>query len=63
MTQHQRGQINEAVVTLARARQMTAGQLPTREQSGARWPDWLINDLLRREAEALILGTKPEPGK
>jgi hypothetical protein len=34
--------------------------VPTLEASGGFWHDWLINDLLRREAEALLGGTTPE---
>jgi WD40 repeat protein/tetratricopeptide (TPR) repeat protein len=62
MTQQQLGQLNESKVTLAQAQQITR-KLPTLDQSGEGWLDWLINDLLRREAEALIAGKKPEPAK
>ena len=31
-------------------------RLPTLERSGAAWHDWVSNDLLRREAEALLAG-------
>jgi eukaryotic-like serine/threonine-protein kinase len=59
MTQQQRGQKKEAKVTLAQAQQLSRG-LPTLEQD---WLNWVFNDHLRREAEALILANKPEPGK
>ena len=55
MSQQQRGQTDTAKATLARAKAITA------RQSRENWLDWLINDLLRREAEALILGEPPKP--
>jgi hypothetical protein len=61
MTQQRRGQTEAARATLARAREITASQVPTLQKSGGDWHDWLINDLLRCEAEALLGGTKPEP--
>jgi WD40 repeat protein/serine/threonine protein kinase len=63
MTQQQRGQGEAARATLARAREITQRQLPSLEQTGWFWHDWLINDLLRREAETLLGGTGPEPKK
>jgi WD40 repeat protein len=63
MTQQRRGQGEAARATLAQAREITRGQLPTLEKSGWFWHDWLINDLLRREAETLLGSTGLEPKK
>jgi WD40 repeat protein/serine/threonine protein kinase/tetratricopeptide (TPR) repeat protein len=63
MTQQQRGQTEAAKATLARALEITARQMPTLDKSGGDWHDWLINDLLRREAEALLAGSAPESKK
>jgi WD40 repeat protein/serine/threonine protein kinase/tetratricopeptide (TPR) repeat protein len=61
MTQQRLGQSEAARATLARAREITERQVPTLEKSGTFWHDWLINDLLRREAETLLGSTGPEP--
>jgi serine/threonine protein kinase/WD40 repeat protein len=63
MTQQRQGQGEAVQATLARAREITQGQVPTLEKSGGAWHDWLINDLLRREAETLLGGTGLEPEK
>jgi hypothetical protein len=63
MTQQRRGQSDAARATLARAQEITQRQVPTLEKSGWSWHDWLINDLLRREAETLLGSTGPEPKK
>jgi hypothetical protein len=63
MTQQQRGQSDAARATLAQAREITERQVPTLEKSGRFWHDWLINDLLRREAETLLGSTGGEPKK
>jgi WD40 repeat protein/serine/threonine protein kinase/tetratricopeptide (TPR) repeat protein len=63
MTQHRRGQTEAARATLAQAQRITATQVPTLDKSGGDWHDWLINDLLRREAEALLGGTAPASKK
>jgi WD40 repeat protein len=63
MTQQQQGQAAAARVTLTRAQQITSRRMPTLQRSADdSWIDWLINDLLRREAEALLVGKKV-PGK
>jgi hypothetical protein len=62
MTQKQQGQMDAARKTLARAQEITR-QLPALEKAGGNWTNWLINDLLRREAEVLILGEAPAPKK
>jgi WD40 repeat protein len=58
--QHQRGQKQAAQATFARALEITTREMPSLEKSGAGWHDWLINDLLRREAAELI-ERKTEP--
>ena len=45
------------------ALEITERQVPTLEKSGWYWHDWLINDLLRREAETLLRSSVPEPEK
>src|SRR5262249_53435159 len=63
MTQQQRGQTREATLTLAQAQKITR-RLPPLADSGRDWQDWVINDLLRCEAEALIAGKSDRgPGR
>jgi WD40 repeat protein len=62
MTHQQRGQADEAKLTLVRAQQITS-ELPPLEKAGASWPDWMINDLLRREAETIIAARKTDAAK
>jgi hypothetical protein len=63
MTQQQRGQTEQAKLSLACAQQITAEQPPTLQKAGATWTDWMVNDLLRREAEALIAGKRTDSKK
>jgi WD40 repeat protein/tetratricopeptide (TPR) repeat protein/tRNA A-37 threonylcarbamoyl transferase component Bud32 len=56
MSQHQRGQKEAAQATLARALEITTREMPAVDKSGVGWGAWLINDLLRREAEKLLKG-------
>jgi hypothetical protein len=61
-TAPQRGDAKKSRATLSLAQKRTR-QLPTLENSGGGWFDWAVNDLLRREAETLIVGKKAELGK
>jgi hypothetical protein len=54
MAEDRRGRTEAARAALARALEVTARQVPPLDDSGRQWHDWLINDLLRREAEALL---------
>jgi WD40 repeat protein/tetratricopeptide (TPR) repeat protein len=63
MTQQQRGRTDAAKATLAQAQEVTSRQVPALPLSGGGWVDWLVNDLLRREAETLILGEPKKPDK
>ncbi len=54
LAQHRVGRTEDARKTLARAREMMAHDMPSLEKSGDDWHDWMVCDLLRREAEALI---------
>jgi WD40 repeat protein/Tfp pilus assembly protein PilF len=56
MTQQQRGQADAARATLAQGQEITSRQLPPLVKSGDQWVAWVINDMLRGEAEGLILG-------
>jgi tetratricopeptide (TPR) repeat protein len=58
LVQQRMGRSEDARVALARAREM-----PPLEKSGGDWHDWMICDLLRREAEALIEGGPAGPKK
>jgi tetratricopeptide (TPR) repeat protein len=58
MTHQRRGQPEAARASMARALEITVRQVPTLEKSGGDWQNWLINNLLRREAEALLEGEK-----
>jgi WD40 repeat protein/tetratricopeptide (TPR) repeat protein/tRNA A-37 threonylcarbamoyl transferase component Bud32 len=60
MGQHQMGKTEQAKATLSLALEITAREMPPLDKSGSGWHDWLINDLLRREAEMLLKG---EPKK
>ena len=62
MAQQRQNQGDAARATLAKA-QETTRQIPGLEKSGGRWLDWLINDLLRREAEMLLEEKKSDPEK
>jgi tetratricopeptide (TPR) repeat protein len=63
MSQQQRGQGKEARETLARAIAQLDKEVPQPGSPaiGASWPDWLVCQVLRREAQGLIEGNKPEP--
>jgi hypothetical protein len=63
MAQQQRGQAKEARASLAQAvllldRKGTEAGSPA---VGTNWPDWLVFQVLRHEAEALIEGKKDAP--
>jgi hypothetical protein len=61
MAQQQRGQRNEARESLRRAVAQLEKDLPQPGSPavGTSWPDWLVCQVLRREAETLIEGNKP----
>jgi WD40 repeat protein/tetratricopeptide (TPR) repeat protein len=61
MAQQRMGRADEARRTLARARDITAKEMPPLEESAGWWHDWMVNDLLRREAEELIEGRPAAP--
>lgn len=53
MTRHRQGHPDEARHLLDEAAR-TLDAFATRDDPGDSWPDWLIADLARREAQALI---------
>jgi tetratricopeptide (TPR) repeat protein len=61
MAQHRLGRAAAARATLARALEISSRQVPTLARSGGYWHDWLITDLLRGEAEALVAGKPSAP--
>jgi WD40 repeat protein len=54
LAHHGQGQPEEARAALERGRKVCASKLPPLAHCGSAWPDWLVADLLRREAEALV---------
>jgi tetratricopeptide (TPR) repeat protein len=63
MIQHRMGRTDDARAALARAQKIIAARIPPLHQAEESWHDWLITQVLRREAEALIEGPGAHPGK
>jgi hypothetical protein len=63
MAQHQLGQAEEASKALAEATSLVEGHLPrlATGELGGGWHDWLIPEILRREAAGLINGPTKDP--
>jgi tetratricopeptide (TPR) repeat protein len=61
MTRQRQGQEARAREALGAANQVLQKRMPRWADAGAGWHDWLICQLLRREAEALIAGGRGAP--
>jgi tetratricopeptide (TPR) repeat protein len=63
MARQRLGQAGPARQTLARALQRLRQTVPRVADAGGSWHDWLICQVLRREAEALGVGKEVAPGR